>query len=80
MEGVRYYYNLFWLVRSHSRARTLALAADKIGDLTKLEIVVQNESFWRIVGPQPIAAPRIGGRDNEAGEISVWAPSPLHIL
>jgi hypothetical protein len=39
--------------------------------LTWSNILVQNESFCSIVGERPIAAPRIGGRDNEAGENSV---------
>jgi len=58
------------------------LAADKIGDWTKLEIPVWNESIWSIVGarPRPIAAPCIMGRDNEAGKTSAWGPSPSHIL
>ena len=42
------------------------LAADKIGDWAKLEILVQNKSFWSVV-----AAPRIGGRDYEAEKIGV---------
>jgi len=49
----------------------LLLAADKIGDWTRLEIEVLNKSSWRIVGARPIAAPRIGGRDNETGKMSV---------
>jgi len=29
------------------------------------------QSFWRIVGARTIAAPRIGGRDNEEGKVSL---------
>jgi len=47
------------------------LAVDKIGDWTKLEILVLNKSLWSIVGARPIAAPGIGERENEARKMSV---------
>jgi hypothetical protein len=57
--------------------------ADKIGDLTKFEIMVyhfevvvgsskpKKERKKSLVGKRPIAAHRIGGRDNEAGIINI---------
>ena len=53
-----------------SSCQQTSLAAHKIGDWTKLEILVQNESFGSIVGARPIAAPRVGERNNEAGKMS----------
>jgi len=60
----------FYFIHRGGRVPAM-LAANKIGDLTKLEILVQNGSFCSIVGARPIAAPRISARDNEAGKISV---------
>ena len=68
------FFFLVWLCR-HT-----ALVADKIGDLIKLEILVQNESFGSIVGARTITAPRIGGIDNDAGKMSIRGPSCPHIL
>ena len=69
---------LDYLFRSN-KATSINLAvavADKIGEKTKLEILVLNKLFWSIVGARPIAASRIGGTDNEAGMImSIWGPS-----
>jgi len=59
---------------------SMVLAIEKIGDSEKLEILVQNQSFWNIVGARPTAAPRIGGRDNAAEIMIVWRTSPLLIL
>jgi len=42
-------------------------AIKKIGDWTKLEILVQNQSFCNIVGERTTVAPRNSGRDNAAG-------------
>jgi len=39
-----------------------------------------DKSFWSIVAVQPVAAPCISGRDNKAGKMNVWGPSPPHIL
>jgi len=56
------------------------LAIEKIGDWKKLEILVQNQSFWNIVGARPTAAPRNSGRDNAAGILIIWWSSPPRIL
>ena len=56
------------------------LAIEQIGGCKRLEIVVQNQSFWNIVGARPTAAPRNRGRDDAAGIIIVWRTSPPHIL
>jgi len=56
------------------------LVMEKIGDLEKLEILVQHQSFWNIVGARPTAAPRNSGRDNAAGIMIVWRTSPPLIL
>jgi len=45
----------------------LFLAIQKIGDSKKLEILVQTQSFWNIVGARHTAVPRNSGRDNAAG-------------
>ena len=56
------------------------LAIEKIGDLEKLLILLQNQSFWKIVGAQPTAAPRSSGRDNAAGIMIIWWTGPPRIL
>jgi len=66
--------------KSVSKKSFETLAAEKIGDWKKLEILVQNQSFWNIVGARPTAAPRNSGRDNAAGITIVWRTSPPLIL
>jgi len=56
------------------------LAIEKIGDWTKLEILVQNQSFWYIVGARPTAEPRNSRSDNAAGIMIIWWNSPSRIL
>jgi len=54
------------------------LAIEKSGDQKKLEILVQNQSFWNI--DNLLQAPSNSGRDNAAGIIIVWWTSPPLIL
>jgi len=46
----------------------------------KVEILIQKQSFWMIVGARPTAAPRNSGRDNASGIMVVWRTSPPRIL
>jgi len=62
-----------------SNCRTFQ-AIENIGDWKKLEILVQNQSFWNIVTARPTAAPRNSGRDNAAGIMIIWWTSPPLIL
>ena len=71
-------------VRPRSVHNVGTLAIEKIGDWEKLEILVQNQLFWNIVGAlaRPTAAPCNSGRYNATGIIIVWRISPplmLHI-
>jgi len=61
----------FWALVSRNR---------KTCSWKKLEILVQNQSFWNIVGARPTAAPGNSGRDNAAGITIVWRTSPPLIL
>jgi len=54
------------------------LAIEKIGDWKKLEILVQNQSFWNFC--RCTTAPRNSGKDNAAGIIIVWWTSPPLLL
>ena len=47
---------------------------DKIGDSGTKRVI------WEYCWCTTYSAPRISGRNNEAGKIIVWAPRPLHIL
>jgi len=57
-------------------SHTHTLAADKIGGWTKLEILVQNKSFWSIVGAGPIG--RDGHRD--MGDVSTYGKIIRNLL
>ena len=66
--------------RVTARVVPAPLAIEKIGDWKNLEILVQNQSFWNIVGARPTAVPRNSGRDDAAGILIIWWTSPPRSL
>jgi len=59
-----------------SETRKLAIGAG----CKKMEFLVQNQSFWNIVGVPPTAVPRNSGRDNTAGIMIIWWTNCPRIL